>query len=93
MTEEEIAKKNKYRDRIMTRLDSQQVKGWHKYPMPLCEDKKIPMRERLEHLAQELTDGLMYIEHIIDGLDDLESMVREEMIDELLRMRKRGEGR
>lgn len=54
---------DRYRQRIIERLDKQRKKGVKKYGGTL-ETNKAGMLERLEHLAQELTDGLEYIEWI-----------------------------
>ena len=51
----------RYLDRIIARFKSQRKKGIDKYGQVL-ENNHAPMLERIEHLAQELTDGLMYIE-------------------------------
>ena len=52
-----------YQRRIFERFHAQRKKGIGKYGQPL-EDNPASRDERLEHLAQELTDGLMYIEWI-----------------------------
>jgi len=54
---------SRYLDRIIARFKSQRKKGIDKYGQVL-ENNHAPMLERLEYLAQELTDGLMYIEWI-----------------------------
>lgn len=54
---------SRYRQAIIDRLDSQRNKGVNKYGQPL-ELNRANIDERLEHLAQELTDGLEYIEWI-----------------------------
>jgi len=50
-----------YLMRIISRFKAQQEKGIVKYGQ-LVEENPASREERLEHLAQELTDGLMYIE-------------------------------
>lgn len=57
---------NVYTARINARLSAQIAKGMAKYGQPL-EHNLASQSERLEHLAQELTDGLMYIEWIKDA--------------------------
>lgn len=57
---------NLYASRINARIIAQREKGLAKYGQPL-EANPAPIGERLEHLAQELTDGLMYIEWIKDA--------------------------
>ncbi len=54
---------DRYRQRIIARLDKQREKGVAKYGGTL-ESNRAGMVERLEHLAQELTDGLEYVEWI-----------------------------
>jgi len=54
---------SRYLDRIIARFRAQQKKGIDKYGQVL-ENNHTPMLERIEHLAQELTNGLMYIEWI-----------------------------
>ncbi len=56
-----------YLDNIIHRLEQQIAKGKEKYGQTL-EQNKASNLERLEHLAQELTDGLAYIEWIKEGL-------------------------
>ena len=58
-----VAVDGDYQRRIFERFHSQRQKGIGKYGQPL-EDNPASRDERLEHLAQELTDGLMYIEWI-----------------------------
>lgn len=58
-----IAVTGEYQARIFERFHAQRAKGIGKYGQPL-EDNPASIDERLEHLAQELTDGLMYIEWI-----------------------------
>jgi hypothetical protein len=53
----------RYLDRIIDRFRSQEAKGINKYGQVL-EQNHADIQERLEHLAQELSDGLMYIEWI-----------------------------
>lgn len=59
-----------YRQGIINRLDRQTEKGIEKYGTVLSDYDKMKAIDRLEHLAEELTDGLVYIEHIIQGLKD-----------------------
>lgn len=53
-----------YRDRVIARLDGQINKGKTKYGMTLEDNVSLNMRERLDHLAEELIDGVQYIEHL-----------------------------
>jgi hypothetical protein len=52
-----------YLTSIINRFENQIKKGMNKYGQPL-EENTDEIVERLEHLAEELTDGLMYIEWI-----------------------------
>lgn len=56
-----------YRQAIVARIDAQTTKGIEKYGQTL-EHNPAGVEERLEHLAQELTDGLAYIEWVKEGL-------------------------
>ena len=46
-------------------MDKQTEKGIKKYNAPLSEYPDMELEKRLEHLAEELVDGLFYIEHIL----------------------------
>lgn len=56
---------NNYREQILARLDKQDEKGMAKYGT-ILEQNPADMVERLDHLAEELVDGLRYIEWIKD---------------------------
>jgi hypothetical protein len=56
----------RYLDRIINRFRSQEAKGVLKYGV-ILEDNHGDVNYRLEHLAQELSDGLMYLEWIKEG--------------------------
>ena len=53
-----------YRDAVIARLDKQINKGKAKYGMTLEDNTQLTMTERHDHLAEELIDGLQYIEHL-----------------------------
>lgn len=53
-----------YRDAVIARLDKQINKGKNKYGMTLEDNTQLKMTERHDHLAEELIDGLQYIEHL-----------------------------
>lgn len=53
-----------YRDAVINRLDKQINKGKAKYGMTLEDNTELTMNERCDHLAEELIDGLQYIEHL-----------------------------
>jgi hypothetical protein len=57
-------RRNEYYDAIVDRLTRQNEKGLKKYGYMLQDNTELTIDERLEHLAEELTDGLQYIEHI-----------------------------
>lgn len=58
-----------YRRAIVARIDAQTTKGIEKYGQTL-EFNPAGIVERLEHLAQELTDGLAYIEWVKECIAD-----------------------
>lgn len=58
---------SRYLDRILARFKRQKAKGIAKYGQPL-EDNPRGVIEALEYLAEELTDGLMYVEEAIEKL-------------------------
>ena len=58
---------SRYLDRILARFERQKTKGKAKYGQPL-EDNPRGVIEALEYLAEELTDGLMYVEEAIEKL-------------------------
>ena len=53
-----------YLDRISERFHRQTEKGLEKYGVLLEDNQDLGFDERIEHLAEELTDGLQYIEHL-----------------------------
>ena len=53
-----------YDKRIVERLKKQREKGLKKYNTTL-EENDLKLEERLNYLAEELVDGLQYIEHIL----------------------------
>lgn len=57
----------RYLDNIIARFKRQEAKGLAKYGQTL-EDNQARVIERLEHLAQELTDALMYIEWVMEQI-------------------------
>ena len=52
--------------------EKQRAKGMETYGQGL-EDNPMKIIERLEYLEEELIDGLMYIEHIKEGLNGTDS--------------------
>lgn len=55
----------RYLDRIVDRFKRQEAKGISKYGQ-ILEDNPRGLLEALEYLAEELTDGLMYVEEAIE---------------------------
>lgn len=53
-----------YRKNIINRLDRQTRKGIKKYGQLINENKELTDLQMLEYLAEELTDGLVYLEDI-----------------------------
>lgn len=65
-----------YKKRIMHRIEKQEEKGLRKYGKHL-ERNDLPMFDRVEHLAEELTDGLKYVEHLKLGLNGVRSVLMD----------------
>lgn len=65
-----------YRNTIIKRIDAQIDKGLKKYGTPLYKNP-LSMSERMDHLSEELVDGLQYIEHIKAGLTELQEQTTE----------------
>ena len=63
-----------YLSEIIERFKKQAAKGFKKYGQYL-EDNDRPATEALEYLAEELTDGLMYIQEAIAKLKEAERSV------------------
>jgi hypothetical protein len=49
-----------YRKQVIDLLDKQDAKGMSKYGCPL-EQSKAEIAEKLNHLSEELVDGLRYV--------------------------------
>ena len=62
---------NPYWERICNLSDRQRAKGMEKYGHGL-ESNPAAILKRIEHLQEELLDGLMYCEWIKDKLMELE---------------------
>ena len=62
---------NPYWERICKLSDRQRAKGMEKYGHGL-ESNPAAILKRIEHLQEELLDGLMYCEWIKDKLMELE---------------------
>lgn len=55
---------NKYRENIEKLIENQVEKGLHKYGQTLEDNFTLTSDQRIEHLQEELIDGLMYCEHL-----------------------------
>ena len=53
---------SRYRDNIGKLFDRQIQKGLDKYGVPLEENDTLTTEQRIEHLEEELADGMMYCE-------------------------------
>lgn len=62
---------NPYWDKITEIAVHQRMKGLETYRQGL-EDNPAAIRERIEHLQEELIDGLMYCQWIKDKLNEME---------------------
>lgn len=75
---------NKYREQIIGLLDSQRKKGIEEYGQTL-EDNDLSMNERIDHIAEELIDGLQYLLHVKEKhdtvIDELTSFVSKAIVD------------
>jgi hypothetical protein len=60
----------RYLDRIIARFKRQEQKGISKYGQ-ILEDNPRGALEALEYLAEELTDGLMYVEEAIEKAEQI----------------------
>ena len=68
----------RYLDRIVARFKRQEQKGVSKYGQ-ILEDNPRGVLEALEYLAEELTDGLMYVEEAIEKAEqtDYRTLLKE----------------
>lgn len=66
-----IAVNNPYWERICKLSDKQRAKGIKTYGQGL-ESNPVAMMKRIEHLQEELIDGLMYCEWIKDKLMEMD---------------------
>lgn len=58
-----------YREQVNALMDRQDAKGLGKYGHPL-EQSPDEIKKRLNHLAEELADGLRYVLWVMDGLEE-----------------------
>ena len=66
----EAEKSRSYRDNIVAIMDRQKEKGMKKYGETLEDNTTLSREQRIEHLQEELIDGLQYCEHIKAALTD-----------------------
>ena len=75
---------NRYREQIIELLDSQRQKGIKEYGQTL-EDNDLSMNERINHIAEELIDGLQYLLHVKEKhdtvIDELTGFVSRAIVD------------
>lgn len=57
-----------YEQRIEEKIKKQVQKGKEKYGVTLDENKTLTTEQRIEHLEEELIDGLMYCEHLAQAI-------------------------
>lgn len=57
-----------YGKRISALIEHQEMKGIAKYGETLEENITLTTEQRVEHLAEELIDGLMYCEHLKEAI-------------------------
>lgn len=63
--------KNRYWEKIEKLQEKQREKGIKKYGIKLEDNIYLTQEERIQHLQEELIDGLMYCEHLKAGVKDL----------------------
>ena len=61
-----------YWEGVMQIYSKQSDKGLREYEMRLYENTSLSQQARLNHLAEELVDALMYIQHIKAGMNGAE---------------------
>ena len=59
-----------YRDNIVALMDRQKEKGIKKYGQILEQNDTLSKEQRIEHLQEELIDGLQYCEHLKQAMKD-----------------------
>lgn len=63
-----VAADEVYWNRITEIYESQREKGIKEYGQPIEENNLLSLRTRMDMLEEELVDGLVYIEHLKEGL-------------------------
>lgn len=59
-----------YLENIVELIKKQREKGLKKYNVTLEENKTLSCMQRIEHLQEELIDGLQYCEHLKEAYKD-----------------------
>ena len=59
-----------YAQRIEEKIRQQVRKGKKKYGVTLDQNRTLTTAQRIEHLEEELIDGLMYCEHLTEAVGD-----------------------
>lgn len=59
-----------YAARIKEKIRQQVKKGREKYGVTLDQNETLTTRQRIEHLEEELIDGLMYCEHLAEAVGE-----------------------
>lgn len=59
-----------YAQRIEEKIRQQVQKGRKKYGVTLDQNRTLTTAQRIEHLEEELIDGLMYCEHLTEAVGD-----------------------
>ena len=62
--------KNKYFKNIIEMMKKQMDKGFYKYGVLLEDNTTLSRHQRIEHLQEELIDGLQYCEHLKETFND-----------------------
>lgn len=62
--------KSPYRRNIEDLLRRQEEKGLKKYGVTLDQNVTLTEKQRIEHIEEELIDGLMYCEHLKEAVED-----------------------
>ena len=65
-----MAMNENYFENIVGMMNRQKEKGLSKYGVLLEENKTLSVFQRIEHLQEELIDGLQYCEHLKEACKD-----------------------
>lgn len=70
------------KERAKSRIDAQTQKGEEKYGM-LLDENQAPVDQRLDHLAEELADGLQYVEWIKDEINKIKEKAYTQALEDI----------